>query len=134
MTKFFKELKERAGNLKANLLALWFAYRDPRTPWCSKLWAAVVVGYAFSPIDLIPDFIPVLGYLDDVILLPAGIWLAIRLIPKDVWTDSQGKARLWFEQNRGKPQNWIFAVLIVLCWTMLLMFILYIILKHFVLS
>jgi len=83
---------------------------------------------------LIPDFIPVLGYLDDVILLPAGIWIAIRLIPKDVWMDSQEKSRLWFEQNRGKPKNWIFAALIVLCWTMLLMFILYIILKRFILS
>lgn len=132
--KFFKELRAKARNLKANLLALWFAYRDPRTPWYSKLWAAVVVGYAFSPIDLIPDFIPILGYLDDAILLPTGIWLAIRLIPKDVWMDSQEKSRVWFEQHKGKPKNWIFATLIILFWAMLLLLLLYIILKHFVLS
>jgi uncharacterized membrane protein YkvA (DUF1232 family) len=134
MSRFLQELKEKARNLKASLLALWFAYRHPRTPWYAKLWAAVIMGYGFSPIDLIPDFIPLLGYLDDLILLPAGIWLAIRMIPTDVWLDSQEKARMWFESNKGKPKNWTFAALIVLCWTMLLIVILYIILQHFVLS
>ena len=68
--------KARARLLKIDTYALYFAYRDPRTPWYAKVWTAIVVGYAFSPIDLIPDFIPVLGYLDDLVLIPLGIWLA----------------------------------------------------------
>ena len=84
----FQRLRQKARLLKTDILALWFAYRDSRTPWYAKLWAAMVVGYAFSPIDLIPDFIPVLGYLDDVILLPLGIMFAIRLIPEEVLADS----------------------------------------------
>ncbi|MCL5612169.1 MAG: YkvA family protein, partial [Chloroflexi bacterium] len=72
------KLKQRARTLKHETIALYFAFRDPRTPWYAKIFAALVVAYAFSPIDLIPDFIPVLGYLDDLILVPAGIALAVR--------------------------------------------------------
>jgi uncharacterized membrane protein YkvA (DUF1232 family) len=87
------------------------------------------VGYALSPIDLIPDFIPVLGYLDDAILLPMGIFVAIRLVPDYVLTESREKARLWFEQRKTKPKNWIAGVLIILLWVTLLLAIFYIILR-----
>ncbi|MBN2304992.1 MAG: DUF1232 domain-containing protein [Anaerolineae bacterium] len=83
----------RARQLKTNLHALALAYRDPRTPRIARLWVALVVGYAFSPLDLIPDPIPVLGYLDDLILLPVGIWLALRLIPPDVLADCRAQVQ-----------------------------------------
>jgi len=120
-----KKLNEKARRLKAKLLALWFAYRDPRTPWYAKVWAVIVVGYAFSPIDLIPDFIPVLGYLDDAIILPIGIWIAIRLIPQEIFADSQEKAQEWLAQSKAKPKNWGAAVLIMLFWGLLLFVSLY---------
>ena len=126
----FQRLRQRAKALKADILALWFAYRDNRTPWYAKLWTAMVVGYAFSPIDLIPDFIPVLGYVDDVILLPLGILVAIRLIPKEVLTDSRRKAQMWLEEKRGKPKNWPAAILIALLWVALLLTICYTILRR----
>jgi uncharacterized membrane protein YkvA (DUF1232 family) len=85
--------KSRARRLKAELFALYLAYRDPRTPWYAKVVAACVVGYAFSPLDLIPDPIPLLGYLDDLILLPLGIALAIRLIPAEVLATARVRAR-----------------------------------------
>jgi uncharacterized membrane protein YkvA (DUF1232 family) len=79
--------------LKSEVYALYLAYRDPRTPWYARLWAAGVVGYAFSPIDLIPDFVPVLGYLDDLLIVPLGVLLALRLIPADVMADCRARAR-----------------------------------------
>jgi len=84
--------KRRAGGLKRDVLALSLAYRHPATPLHAKIVAACVVVYALSPIDLIPDFVPVLGYLDDLILVPAGIALAIRLIPSQVMVESRAKA------------------------------------------
>ena len=88
--------------------------RDPRTPWYAKLCAACVVAYAFSPIDLIPDFIPVLGYLDDVIVVPLGIVLALKLIPADVMAECRARA----EANRpaSKPRDYVGAAVIVLIW------------------
>ena len=129
---FFQKLRQKAKAIKADVLALWFAYRDERTPWYAKLWTAMVVGYAFSPIDLIPDFIPVLGYVDDAILLPLGILVAIRLIPKEVLADSRVKARIWLEEREGKPKNWAAAIMIVLLWAALLLSIFYIIMRRFV--
>jgi uncharacterized membrane protein YkvA (DUF1232 family) len=82
-------LKSRARELKTELYVLYFAYRDPRTPWYAKALALLVLMYAFSPIDLIPDFVPVLGYLDDLIIVPAGIALAIKLIPVGVMADAR---------------------------------------------
>lgn len=125
-----QKLRRWAKVLKNNLLALWFAQRDARTPWYAKLWAAMVVGYAFSPIDLIPDFIPVLGYLDDAIILPLGILIAIRLVPKPVLADSKEKAKVWIEEKRGKPKNWIIAILIVCFWCALLLLIFYVVWKR----
>ncbi len=130
-SNLFRRLSQWAKALKANILMLWFAYRDSRTPWYAKLWTAMVVGYAFCPIDLIPDFIPVLGYVDDVILLPVGILVAIRLIPKDVLADSRNKAQAWLEEKRGKPKNWAAAVLVILLWIALFLSMLYVTLRYF---
>ncbi len=80
-------LKKWAASLKTTLRALYLASRDPRVPTLAKVIIAVVVAYALSPVDLIPDFIPILGYLDDLIFLPIGIWLAVRLIPPGVWQE-----------------------------------------------
>ncbi len=109
--------KDYAHRLKTELFALYLAYRDPRTPWYARAWAALVVGYAFSPIDLIPDFIPVLGYLDDLLLLPLGILLALRLIPVGVMAESRLKAQAATAQ--AKPVSKAGAVLIVILWILL---------------
>jgi uncharacterized membrane protein YkvA (DUF1232 family) len=85
--------RQWACRLANETYALYLAYRDPRTPWCAKVFALLVVAYAFSPIDLIPDFIPVLGYLDDLIIIPAGISLALRMVPKDVMAECRERAR-----------------------------------------
>lgn len=79
-----KELKQRARKLKAETFALYLAARHPETPWYAKLFVAGIVAYAFSPIDLIPDFVPILGYLDDLILIPIGIALAIKMVPPSI--------------------------------------------------
>jgi uncharacterized membrane protein YkvA (DUF1232 family) len=106
--------KRWARSLKAELFAIYLAYRDPRVPWYARLVAACVVGYAFSPIDLIPDMIPILGYLDDLILLPLGIALTLRLIPPTVLAECRVKASEILSKN--KPVNRLAAVLIVSIW------------------
>jgi uncharacterized membrane protein YkvA (DUF1232 family) len=111
-------LRQRARAIKRDTLALYLAARHPDTPWYAKALAVLIVGYALSPIDLIPDFIPVLGYLDDVILLPAGIFLCIRLIPAHVLDDCRAEAAARFAE--GKPTSRIAAVVIVLIWLALL--------------
>ena len=108
------ELKTRARHLKAETLALYLAARDPRTPWYAKLIVAGIVAYAFSPIDLIPDFVPVLGYLDDLILIPMGIALAIRLIPRTVLADCRARAQNILHD--GKPVSRVAGVVIVVIW------------------
>ena len=134
MNNVFQKLKQKIDDLKLELLAVWFAYRDPRTPWYAKVWSALVAGYAFSPIDLIPDFIPVIGYLDDAIIVPLGLIIAIKLIPKEVMADTRIKAKDWIEQRKQKPQNKTMAVLIVLLWILLFLLIIRYILKAFILS
>lgn len=129
-----QRFKQKLGDLKIELLAVWFAYRDPRTPWYAKIWAALVAGYAFSPIDLIPDFIPIIGYLDDAIIVPLGLIIAIKLIPKDVMTDTRIKAKDWLEQRKQKPTNKTMAVLIVLLWILLFLVVIRYILKTFILG
>jgi uncharacterized membrane protein YkvA (DUF1232 family) len=109
--------KRRARRLKAETYALYRAYRDPRTPWYARLFAACVVGYAFSPIDLIPDFVPVLGYLDDLVLVPAGIALALKMIPPEVMAGCREKAGEVLAQ--GKPVNRAAAAIIVAIWQLL---------------
>ena len=107
-------LKEWARALKTELYALYLAYRDPRVPWYARLIAACVVGYAFSPIDLIPDPIPILGYLDDLIIVPIGVWLALKMIPKGIMAECREKARL--EVQRGRPTNWLAAAIVISIW------------------
>jgi len=109
--------KQRARQLKTEIHALVLAYKDPRVPWYARVFAACVVGYAFSPIDLIPDPIPVLGYLDDLILLPLGIMLARKMIPADVLAECRVKAQQ--SQGAGKPTNWVAAGVIIVLWLIL---------------
>ncbi len=108
--------KKRAKELKTDIHALLIAYRDPRTPWLAKAWVLLVAAYALSPIDLIPDFIPVLGYLDDLILLPLGIALAIKLIPAEVLDEARKTAA----QATGSQIGWLGAGIIVLAWLIIL--------------
>ena len=110
--------KQKARELKLQTYALYFAYRDARTPWYAKVFTALVVAYAFSPIDLIPDFIPVLGYLDDLVIIPLGVWLALKLIPTQVMAECrlQAEARL----GEGKSHFKFMAVVFVVIWIVVL--------------
>ena len=102
-----------ARRVKRDVLALYLAARHSRVPWYTKVLAACVAAYALSPIDLIPDFVPVLGYLDDLLILPAGIWLTVRLIPADLLHELRAKA----ETMRGnRPVSWAAAAAIVALW------------------
>jgi uncharacterized membrane protein YkvA (DUF1232 family) len=112
----FQAIRAWAGRIKRDGVTLWFACKAPATPLLAKALCIFVVAYALSPIDLIPDFIPVLGYLDDVILLPGLIWLAIRLIPQAVVDDSRAKADAWLEANGRKPTSYFGAALVVAIW------------------
>ncbi|MCP4580114.1 MAG: DUF1232 domain-containing protein [candidate division Zixibacteria bacterium] len=96
-------------------------YLAPGVPWYAKLLAACVVGYAFSPIDLIPDFIPVIGHLDDLIIVPLGIYLAIGMIPKPIWEECLEQAAKALSQDR--PRNWVAAVVVVAVWVVILVII-----------
>ena len=109
--------KEKARALKRETYAVYLACRDPRVPWYGRLLAACIVGYAFSPIDLIPDFVPVLGYLDDLILIPLGIALLLKVIPSEVMAECREKAAV--AMVGGKPRNWIAAGIIVAIWILL---------------
>lgn len=109
-------LKIWANRIKRDGVTLWFAGKNPRTPWYAKALGLFVVAYALSPIDLIPDFIPVLGYVDDVILLPVLIWLAVRLLPHEVLAECRTQADEWMQANGAKPRSRFGAVLIVVLW------------------
>jgi uncharacterized membrane protein YkvA (DUF1232 family) len=111
---FWATWKERARTLKREVYAMYLAVRDPRVPWYAKVCAAGIVAYAFSPIDLIPDVVPVLGYLDDVILIPLGIALVLRTIPPEVMAECREKAAI--AMTGGKPMNWVAAGIIILIW------------------
>lgn len=106
--------KDKARRLRQEIHALYLAYRDPRVPWYAKAFAACVVAYALSPIDLIPDAIPVIGYLDDLILVPLGIRLALKMIPQEVMADCREKARL---AALSKPRgSRMVAAAVIGCW------------------
>ena len=120
-------LKETGKKLKENLPIVYLVFKNSSTPLFSKILAGITIGYALSPIDLIPDFIPVLGYLDDLIILPALVALTVRCIPKEVFDRNKEKAKnLWVD---GKPKKWYFAVPIILFWGIILFAILRLILK-----
>jgi uncharacterized membrane protein YkvA (DUF1232 family) len=110
-------LKKQARRLKTEVYALYLAYRDPRVPWYARLFAAGVVAYAFSPIDLIPDVIPVLGYLDDLILVPLGVVLALKMIPPEVMAECRLQAET--TMHEGRPTNWVAAGVIIGVWLLL---------------
>lgn len=112
----YQALLDWARRLRRETVALWFAARKPETPWLPKLLCAFIVAYALSPIDLIPDFIPVLGLLDEALLLPGLIWLAIRAIPSDLMTQCRRQADHWLAGGGEKPRSWLGAAVIVLIW------------------
>ena len=115
-------LKERAKKLKTDIPAISLALKDKETPIIAKIFAGITVAYALSPIDLIPDFIPVLGYLDDVILLPAFVALTIKFIPNDILGKKRKLSeRMW---ENGKPKKWYYAIPIVLIWILIVIWIL----------
>ena len=114
MTQYIEAWEQRAKELKIEVYAIYLAYKDPRVSWYARIFAACVVGYAFSPIDLIPDFVPVLGYLDDLILIPLGIAIAIKMIPANVIAENREKSREVMKQD--KPFNKIAAVIIIIIW------------------
>ena len=111
-------LKERANKLKKDVPAVFLALKDKDTPVIAKMLAAIAVAYALSPVDLIPDFIPVLGYIDDVILLPTLVAITVKLIPKDVWVRCRAESgNMW---ENGKPKKWYFAIPIVMLWLLVI--------------
>lgn len=108
------DLKENARKLKKVLPAVFLALKDKETPAVAKIVAAITLGYALSPIDLIPDFIPILGYLDDVIILPVLIFITMKLIPSSTWERCLIEAEdMWQD---GKPKKWYYAIPIVVIW------------------
>lgn len=109
-------LRRWARAIKQDVLALWFCCRHPRTPLPAKLLALAIAAYALSPIDLIPDFIPVLGFLDELILLPAAIFIVLKLIPADVLGECREQAARWSEESRGRPSSYAGAAIVVLLW------------------
>jgi uncharacterized membrane protein YkvA (DUF1232 family) len=119
---WLERAKAWARSIKRDVVALWIAARDRRTPWYAKLAAAAVAAYALSPIDLIPDFIPVLGYLDDLVIVPAGIMLAVALIPADLMAEFRAKAA----DREGQPKSaaggaaiasiWLAAAALLMWW------------------
>lgn len=114
-------LKERAKKLKNDIPTVFLALKDQDTPVIAKIIAGVTVAYALSPIDLVPDFIPVLGYLDDVILLPALVALTIKLIPKDIWERNRKLSeRLW---ENGKPKKWYYGIPVVVIWILVVLLV-----------
>jgi uncharacterized membrane protein YkvA (DUF1232 family) len=117
MTQIIEKWKQQARLLKIEVYAIYLAYKDPRVPLHARIFAACVVGYAFSPIDLIPDPIPILGYLDDLILIPLGIKIALKMIPPDVLAECREKAQEIIRQ--GKPVNRVAAAVIIAIWLIL---------------
>lgn len=121
--EILEALKDKSKRLKKELKVIYIAYRKQEVPWYVKALAAIVIGYALSPIDLIPDFIPVLGYLDDLLLIPLGIYLVIKLIPEEVLKQCREEAEEAF--RRGKPKNWIAAGVIILLWIFIIGMLVY---------
>lgn len=120
--KIIDHAKAYAKKIKRELPVLYLAMKHKDTPWYAKLFALITVGYALSPIDLIPDFIPILGYLDDLILIPLAMTLTIKLIPKNVIEACREEAdEIWAE---GKPQKWRYAIPIILIWTLVIVYLL----------
>lgn len=115
----FDQLKSRARALKREAYALYIAVRDPRVPWYAKVFLGLVVAHTFSPIDLIPDFIPVLGYLDDLIITPLGVALALKMIPPEVMADARRRSEELIQQ--GKPVSRVGAMIVIAIWVVIIL-------------
>lgn len=113
----FQKITKWAKALKLDVLALWFALKQPSVSIWAKMIAFIAVAYALSPIDLIPDFIPVLGYLDDLIIVPVLVWLALKLISTETMNQSRDQATEWIKSNHNKPKSYIGLVLVLSIWT-----------------
>jgi uncharacterized membrane protein YkvA (DUF1232 family) len=118
-----EKIKRRAAELKRDAIALTIAARDPRVPWYAKVFMGLVVAYAFSPIDLIPDFIPVFGYLDDLIIIPLGIALSLKMMPAQVMIDARLKAEDMLQQKG--PASRAGAVLVIAIWLIMVTLIIW---------
>lgn len=105
-----------AVTLKRDVMTLWFALRHPDTPWYARALATILTAYALSPIDLIPDFIPVLGYLDDLIIVPAGVWLLLKIVPDQVISDSRAAAEQWLSAGAQRPRSVGGLIMILALW------------------
>ena len=116
-----KNLKQRLNELKRKTAQIYVAIKSPKTPVIAKIIGALVIVYVLSPIDLIPDFIPVLGYLDELILIPLGVFLTMKLIPKELWNEFTEEAETIWEN--GKPKKWYYAIPIVVSWILIVIMI-----------
>jgi len=114
VTPVLEKIKQFANRMKVETYALYLAYRDPRVPWYARALAAFVVAHTFSPIDLIPDFIPILGYLDDLIITPLGIYLALKMIPKEVMADARQRANI--AELEGRIQSRAGVIIVLTLW------------------
>ena len=123
----FQKISAWAKALKLDVLALWFALKHPSVSGWAKAIAFVAVAYALSPIDLIPDFIPVLGYLDDLIIVPVLVWLALKLIPTDLMNQARDQAVEWINSNQSKPKSYVGLFIVLVIW----LFCLAIVVKQF---
>jgi len=123
-----EKLKRRAQVLKRDAYALTIAVRDPRVPWYARVFLGLVVAHTFSPIDLIPDFVPVLGYLDDLIITPLGIALALKMIPPEAMADARRQSEEWMQQ--GKPVSRAGAILVISVWLVVLTILVWLIVRQ----
>ena len=120
----FQKISAWAKALKLDVLALWFALKHPSVSGWAKAIAFVAVAYALSPIDLIPDFIPVLGYLDDLIIVPVLVWLALKLIPTDLMNQARDQAVEWINSNQSKPKSYVGLFIVLVIWLICLVILL----------
>ena len=119
----FQKISAWAKALKLDVLALWFALTHPGISGWAKVITFMAVAYALSPIDLIPDFIPVLGYLDDLIIVPVLVWLALKLVPIDVLKQSRDQAVEWINSNQSKPKSYVGLLIVLVIWLVCLVIV-----------
>ncbi len=121
------KLKEYSNKIKENISAIYISMKNKNTPILAKIFAGITIGYALSPIDLIPDFVPILGYIDDLIILPLLATIAIKLIPKDIFEESKEVSKeIWKD---GKPKKWYYSIPIIIIWIILIIWIINLIKK-----
>ncbi len=112
----WRALRQWAARIRRDTFALWFAVRDQRTPFWLRSLGYVIIAYALSPIDLIPDFIPVIGYLDELILLPAGLWVMIKFLPAPLLAECRSRAENWIARGQERPRSKLGAALVIVIW------------------